>query len=271
MTKATTQRAMEGARVLVTGGTAGIGRATGLAFAALGAQLALTYNWGDHDEAELLRAYAELDAPAPLLLNADASKDEHTEAAVEALAQAGWDRVDVVVQNVAFAALIGSMEDFDARALEQSIRYSAWPLVAYPRAVHRRLGSWPRYVIGISSQGSAHYHLNYDVAGCAKAVLETLVRYLAERLAPHGTRVNAVRPRWVETRSFAKTVGPDFADYARQWPQPGQFVTPAEVADAIVALCSGWLDGMTGQVLDLDHGHAFSDNLMRLYAAHTKQ
>lgn len=266
-----TAKPMQGLRVVVTGGTAGIGRATGLAFAALGAEVALTFNWGAHDEAALVAAYAELDAPPPILLEADASKDEHTEAALETLAEAGWEGVDVVVQNVAFAALIHSMEDFDARALEQSMRYSAWPLIAYPRAVHRRFGAWPRYVVAVSSQGSFSYHLNYDVAGAAKAVVETLVRYLGHRLAPHGTRVNAVRPRWVETRSFAKTTGPGFVDYVRQWPQPGQFVSPEEVAEVIVALCSGWLDGMIGQVLDIDHGHAFSDNLMRLYSAQTKQ
>lgn len=263
--------AMRGRTVLITGGTAGIGRATGLAFGALGARVALTYNWGAHDVDELLAAYREVGASEPLLIEADTSKDEHTEAAIEALAAAGWTRVDALINNVAFAALIEKIDDYDARALEQSVRYSAWPIVAYPRAVFRRMGVWPSYLVGVSSQGTTGFHVNYDVAAAAKAVLESLVRYLGHRLAPVGTRVNAVRPRWVDTRSLARTVGAGFPEFVARWPQRGQFVTPAEVADVIVALCSGWLDGMTGQVIDIDHGNAFSDNLMRLYAAHLDQ
>ena len=141
-------------KVLITGGTAGIGRATGLAFAALGARVALTYNWGAHDADELCAAYRAVGASEPLLIEADASKDEHTHAAVEALLTAGWDRVDAMINNVAFAALIRDIDDFDARALEQSVRYSAWPIVAYPRAIHERMGAWPRYIVGVSSQGT---------------------------------------------------------------------------------------------------------------------
>lgn len=259
---------LRGMRVLITGGTAGIGRATGLAFGALGARVALTFNWGGHDAETLREEYSRVGAPEPLLIEADASKDDHTRAAIGSLKTAGWTQVDAFVNNVAFAALIESMDDFDARALEQSIRYSAWPIVAYPREIHRATGAWPRYIVGLSSQGAASYHVNYDVAGSAKAVLETLVRYLGYRLGPHGTRVNAVRPRWVDTRSMQRTVGEGFRAFVEQWPQAGQYVTPREVADTVVALCSGWLDGMNGQVIDVDHGHAFDDNLMRLYAAH---
>lgn len=259
---------LQGQTVLVTGGTAGIGRATGLAFAALGARVALTYNWGAHDAEQLHADFEATGGSAPLLIEADASNDDHTLAAVEALAEAGWERVDVLVNNVALAALVASLDDYDARALEQSIRYSAWPIVAYSRTIARVLGVWPRYVVGVSSQGARSFHVNYDIAGSAKAVLETLVRYLAHRLAPEGTRVNAVRPRWVDTRSLRRTVGPEFIPFVGRWPQPDQLVTPEAVADVIVALCSGWLDGMTGQVLDVDHGNAFSDNLMRLYAQH---
>ncbi|MCA9492645.1 MAG: SDR family oxidoreductase [Myxococcales bacterium] len=254
--------------VLVTGGTAGVGRATGLAFAAQGARVALTCRWGSADEDELRAAYAALDAPEPLIVEADAGNDEDTERLVRTLGEAGFGGVDVVVSNVGFAQVVRSIDELDRRGLLQSIGTSAWPLVSHPRALHRAFGRWPRYVVGVSSQGARDYHCNYDAAGSAKAVLETLVRYLAHRLAPVGTRVNAVRPRFVDTASLRATVGDDFPDFVRQWPQPGQFTTPEEVADVIVALSSGWLDGMTGQVVDVDHGCAFSDNLLRLHADH---
>ena len=40
---------------------------------------------------------------------------------------------------------------------------------------------------------------------------------------------------------------------------------PEEVAKAILALCSGLMDGVSGQVLMVDRGVTFRDNLMRLY------
>ena len=44
-----------------------------------------------------------------------------------------------------------------------------------------------------------------------------------------------------------------------------QFISCEEVAGAILALCSGMLDGMNGQVLMVDRGTTFFDNLMRIY------
>ena len=52
--------------VLITGGTKGIGLATGLAFARHGAQVYLTHRWGSADEDEIRARFAELGAPAPV-------------------------------------------------------------------------------------------------------------------------------------------------------------------------------------------------------------
>jgi enoyl-[acyl-carrier-protein] reductase (NADH) len=42
--------------------------------------------------------------------------------------------------------------------------------------------------------------------------------------------------------------------------------TPADVANAAVALCSGWMDSMCGQMLTVDRGAGFCDNAFRHYA-----
>jgi hypothetical protein len=44
-----------------------------------------------------------------------------------------------------------------------------------------------------------------------------------------------------------------------------QFVSCDEVAGAIYALSSGMLDAMNGQVVMVDRGTSFFDNLMRFY------
>ena len=42
-------------------------------------------------------------------------------------------------------------------------------------------------------------------------------------------------------------------------------VRPEEVADTILALCSGLMDGVSGQVLMVDRGGTFRDDLMRMF------
>jgi len=48
---------------------------------------------------------------------------------------------------------------------------------------------------------------------------------------------------------------------------PGfEWLKEEDVADVVLALCSGLMDGVKGQVITVDKGQLFSDNLMRLYA-----
>ncbi len=130
--------------------------------------------------------------------------------------------------------------------------------------------SWPRYVVGLSSCGPDVYHMNYDFAAAAKAVLETLCRYLSHRLFEEECRVNVVRARWVDTESFSATFGDDFKPFVEDLGLPEAFQTPEEIADAVLALCSGWMDGVRGQVLTVDNGTGFFDNTMRMYAERGK-
>jgi NAD(P)-dependent dehydrogenase (short-subunit alcohol dehydrogenase family) len=248
---------------LITGASSGVGLATALRFADAGHQVCTTSRWP-----------LETDSPLQgkgLHLQADASQAQDTTDLMAQLSEHGWTGVDHFVSNVALAPLVRELSDLTRRGLHQAISYSAFPIVDYTLAIHAHFGSYPRYVTAVSSQGAMSYHPNYEAAACAKAALETLVRYLAHRLGPEGVRVNAVRPRWVNTPSLLATIGQDFPEFVARFPQEGQFVSAEEVGDCILALGSGCFDGMNGQILDVDHGCAFSDTLMRLYQAEQHQ
>jgi len=108
-------------------------------------------------------------------------------------------------------------------------------------------------VVAVSTDGGEVCHPGYDMAGVAKAALETLCRYLAVRLRPEGVRVNAVRPGFVDTES-ARAV---FGDAVLERPVPGRddlMIDAHTVGRACVALCSGWMDGVSGQVIHVDEG-----------------
>ncbi len=243
---------LQGAVVLITGGTRGLGKAIGIEFARAGARVYLTHRWGSVDEEELAAEFRTLGLPVPRIVEADAGDPEATRELM-ALLQAEVGRLDVVISNVAFAKVVRDLEDLKRNAFELSLRYSAWPVVDLVQAAHQAFGRYPRYVIGISSGGGEVCFDGYDLAGAAKAVLETLCRYLAFRLKRYGVRVNVVRPGLLDTASARATFGDETVE-AIQSRLGTWLLDPRQVARVCVALCSGWMDAVTGQVIVVDEG-----------------
>jgi len=249
--------------VLVTGGTKGIGLAIGLAYAQRGASCILTHRWGSADEDAIFRQFDSFDAPAPLIVEADAGDDEDTARLLDQI-RTRYDSLDTIISGVAFAQVVQSIADYSKRGLTRGIEYTAWPLIELTRRAQQTFGRYPRYVVGLSSGGPDQFFANYDFAAAAKAVLETLCRYLAYRLRKDNVCVNVVRARFVRSDSLRATIGEEFIPFVESY-DAGLFVEPEEVAKVVVALTSGMMDAVRGQVLMVDRGTTFSDNLMRIY------
>lgn len=256
---------LKNAAVLVTGGTMGIGLATGLSFARRGAQAYLTHKWGTADEDAILAKFAAEKLLPPVILEADVARDEDTHRVLDVIRER-HDSVHAFVSNVSVALVIKSLEDYEKRSLLKSIEYSAWPMFGHTLKMKERFGRFPRYVIGLSSGGPDHYYMNYDFVAGTKALMEAMTRYLSYRLFDEGVRVNVVRSRLVRTESLRATFGRDFEEFAERFNMKRQFISCEEVAETILALCSGLMDGVNGQVIMVDRGTTFIDNLMRLYA-----
>ncbi|MFU8802989.1 MAG: SDR family NAD(P)-dependent oxidoreductase [Bradymonadaceae bacterium] len=256
---------MKDKTVLVTGGTRGIGLATGLSFGGAGAKVVLTYKWGSCDMDEIRRSFAELGAPEPLLVEADVSYADDTERLLDEIAKTS-DGVDVFVSNVAFAQRTPELKDYKKRSFFKTLEYSTWPMVEYTQMIKERFGRYPSYVVAVSSDGDERHYPAYDFVAASKGVLETFARYLAVHLQDEGTRVNVVRFGMVKTESFEQMFGERFTDFLDEEGLGDQsFLEPGDCGKAILALCSGLLDAMTGQVITVDRGLAFQDNLLMRY------
>jgi NAD(P)-dependent dehydrogenase (short-subunit alcohol dehydrogenase family) len=258
---------LRGKTALITGGTKGIGLASALALAEAGARVFLTYKWGSVDLAELAGRFEALGAPPPGFHRADAAVEQDTERLMAELGDS-TQGIDIFVSNVSFALRTQSLEDYKKRSLFKSLEYSTWPLIDYTRRIRARFGRYPRYVVGISSDGPDHFYKGYDFVAASKALLEFFSRYLSVHLFAEGCRVNVLRFGTVDTESFRAIFGEEFFSYLeKQGAAGGMILTPQDCGKAVLALCSGWLDAVNGQIISVDYGLPFQDNSMMRYLA----
>lgn len=253
-----------GKAVLVTGGTMGIGLACGLAFGRVGAHVYLTHRWGTADEDEVRRRFAEVGAPEPEIVEADVSHDPDTVALMERI-QEDHDGIEVLVSNVCVVIPTEGIASYSRRAMYKSLEYSAWPLVAYTEQAHKTFGRYPRYVVGSSSDGPSTYYERYEYVAISKAVMEVLCRYLTKHLATEDIRINMVRTRNVPTDSGLLIHGEGYPEFVKRFGGESHFIEASEVGDTVLALCSGLLDAVKGQVINVDKGGTFCDNMMRIW------
>ena len=92
-----------------------------------------------------------------------------------------------------------------------------------------------------------------------------MCRYLSYRLREEDISINVLRTLGVRTDAFETTFGEELSDFMLRLIPEQRLIGTEEVADAALALCSGMLDGIRGQVITVDRGAVFADNITRLY------
>jgi NAD(P)-dependent dehydrogenase (short-subunit alcohol dehydrogenase family) len=237
---------------LVTGTSTGIGRVIALALARAGYDLAVT-------ELETAPLRSLLDEPdlrgrkvVPVALDL-ASPDSIAAAFDHAVA--ALSRVDLLVNNAGRALIKPATEvtraDWDA-LMSVNLTGTFFLTQHFGRhAIARGSGA----VVTIASTHGMTGIAGRVAYGIAKAGLIQMTRMLAIEWAPHGVRANAIAPATVLTPSRAEILS-DPEARARMLARipSGRFVTPEEVAAAVIYLASPQAASVTGQVLAIDGG-----------------
>jgi NAD(P)-dependent dehydrogenase (short-subunit alcohol dehydrogenase family) len=243
----------ESRRALVTGTSAGLGRAIAVALAREGYDLALT---------ELSAAALKDTLADPAVANRKAipialdlrSQDSIKAAFAKATGELGG--IDLLVNNAGRALLKPVTDVTDAEwddVIDTNLKGVFFLSQLFGRDCIAR--GRPGAIVSIASTHGMTGIAGRSVYGISKAGLIQMTRMLAIEWAPHNIRVNAVAPTTVMTESRQQLLSdPKARANALSRIPSGRFATPEEVAAAVVYLASAAAGSVTGHTLAVDGG-----------------
>lgn len=247
---------LRGRRALVTGGASGIGRATALALAAQGADVAVTHL--SHDATAVVAEIKDM-GRAAASFQVDLRRSWDVDRSVSDAASALGGGIDILVSTVGGPVERRSVPDMDDAHWHGVLDLNLSSAFYATRAALAVMPDGGR-IITIGAQAARSGGGTGMVAyATAKAALEGFTRALARELGPRRITVNAVAPGFVGGTPLHAAHTPEPAQSAAVAASPlGRAGTPDDVAAAVLYLASDGAAFVTGTVLDVNGGAYFT-------------
>lgn len=246
---------LDGQLALVTGASAGIGRAIASELLAFGADVMLAAR----EPLALDAARSELADEFPerlvMAFTADVGIDEQRRELLDWVEDQGEGSLDILVNN-AGANLSKPSTDYadeEWRQIFEVNLFAAFDIARFAHPLLTRHAASSIVNVG-SVSGLTHVRTGAPY-GMAKAALHQMTRNLAAEWAEDGVRVNAVAPWYVRTRrTSSKLADPDYLDDVLLRTPLGRIGEPDEVAAAVAFLCLPAASYITGECIAVDGG-----------------
>lgn len=249
------QRDFKGKVAIVTGGAAGIGRATALEFARRGASVVVA----DLNEArgdETINQIRQLGAAA-IFTRTDVADESHVMAMVQSAVDR-FGRIDVLVNN---AGIVPSqtqvpLHDVSLELFQKVMAVNvAGTFLGMKHAIPQMLKNGGGAVVNVSSVSGMRGSAGDPSYPTSKHAVIGLTRSAALTYAEQGVRINSVGPGVVKTDMTAPLVASDTMNEWLMGETPmKRFADPSEIAKLIVFLCSDEASFMTGGYYPVDGG-----------------
>jgi len=250
----------DGAVVVVTGASTGLGRAIAVQTAEGGAKAVVINFNSSAAEAEETAAQVRAHGAEAVLAQADVANDDGCKAVAAAAARFG--RIDSLFNNAGMTKFANNHADLDAVQMEDFLRLyqvnvvGAFQMIRAARSL-LEAGEAPGAVVNTSSIAGVIGVGSSVPYAASKGALNTMTISLARALAPK-IRVNAVCPGFIDTPWFGRgmseeTVGKLRASVAKATPL-NVASTADDIAASAIFLGSRASRHITGETLIVDAG-----------------
>jgi NAD(P)-dependent dehydrogenase (short-subunit alcohol dehydrogenase family) len=251
---------LSGSKVLVTGGSRGIGRAIAETFAEEGCRLWIA----SRSAADLEKARKDIAAKHQANVVTVTIDMGSAGAAAKLAAETG--DVDILINNAGVIPR-GELLDLNEAKWREAWELKVFGYINLTREYFGRMKARGRGVI-INVIGLAAEKLDdrYIAGSSGNAALVAFTRALGSYSIDHGVRVLGINPGWTETDRSTKSLrGRAEAELgdAGRWNEliattmpGGRLLTPAEIADVVVFAASERAGGISGHVITVDAGMA---------------
>jgi 3-oxoacyl-[acyl-carrier protein] reductase len=245
---------LTGKIALITGASSGIGAATAIVFANLGAKVAIGYH-GNQAGAENVRREIEKAGGNAIAIRADVRRSAEIRALIETVtAQIG--PIDILVNNAGSLVERQRILEVTEERWNDIVALNLTSAVLCSQAVaasmiERKSGAIINIVSIAGRNGGGPGAGAYATA---KGGLITFTKSLAKELAPHGVRVNAISPGVIDTPFHEVFSTPEMIRNFVAGIPMGRTGTSSECATAIAFLASNAASYIAGETLEVNGG-----------------
>ena len=245
---------LRGKRALVTGSSRGIGRAIALSLADFKVDVAINFFRNRAPAEDVVREIEKRGARA-LLLKGNVADEDHVKRMFAEI-ESAWGGLEILVSNAA-SGVLKPVRELTLHHFHWTMDINAAALLPLVQRFIDMPSRGDKSVVAVSSLGAVRAIPNYTAVGASKAALESMVRHLAAELAPSGMRVNAVSGGTVDTDALKHFPNrAQLLDESTRRTPAGRLVTPQDIANVVVFLCTKFASMIHGQTVLVDGGYS---------------
>lgn len=245
---------LAGRKALITGGDSGIGKATAIAFAREGADVAIVYLPSEEPDAKTVVAEIEKAGRICLALPGDITDEAFCKKVISDVV-AEFGSLDILVNNAGKQVFVEDLEDLSSEQFVKTFTTNVFAMFWITKAAvpHMPAGSSIINTTSIQSYQPSPGLLDY---ASTKGAITSFTKSLAKMLANKGIRVNGVAPGpiWTPLQPSHGQPQEKLVQFGENTPlkRPGQ---PAEVAPAFVFLASQEASYITAEIIGVTGGN----------------